>query len=64
MFETLGILDRVEALLGDPSLEDLWQLLRRNSDDPLVQQDLSRIAQVLDKRTGYTWLQHALPGDE
>jgi len=47
---------RIATSIGDPSLEDLWQLLRRNSDDPLVQQDLSRIAQVLDKRTGAgTW---------
>jgi len=47
---------RIAASIGDPSLEDLWHLLRRNSDDPLVQQDLARIAQVLDKRTGAgTW---------
>jgi len=47
---------RIATSINDPSLEDLWQLLRRNSDDPLVQQDLARIAQVLDKRTGAgTW---------
>ena len=47
---------RIATSISDPSLEDLWQLLRRNNDDPLIQQDLARIAQVLDKRTGTgTW---------
>jgi len=47
---------RIAATISDPSLDDLWQLLRRNSDDPLIKQDLERIAQVLDKRAGTgTW---------
>jgi len=47
---------RIASAITDPSLDDLWQLLRRNSDDPLVQQDLERIARVLDKRAGTgTW---------
>jgi ubiquinone/menaquinone biosynthesis C-methylase UbiE/biotin operon repressor len=47
---------RIAATISDPSLDDLWQLLRRNSDDPLIKQDLERIAQVLDKRAGAgTW---------
>jgi ArsR family transcriptional regulator len=47
---------RIATTITDPSLDDLWQLLRRNSDDPLIKQDLDRIAQVLDKRAGAgTW---------
>ena len=47
---------RIATATSDPSLDELWQLLRRNSDDPLIQQDLERIAQILDKRSGSgTW---------
>ena len=47
---------RIATATSDPSLDELWQLLRRNSDDPLIQQDLERIAQILDKRSGTgTW---------
>jgi len=47
---------RIASVVSDPSLDDLWQLLRRNSDDPLLQQDLDRIARVLSARTGSgTW---------
>jgi ArsR family transcriptional regulator len=47
---------RIASMIADPSLEDLWQLLRRNSDDPLVQQDLARIAPVMSNRAGAgTW---------
>jgi ArsR family transcriptional regulator len=47
---------RIASTIADPSLEDLWQLLRRNSEDPLVQQDLARISQVLSNRSGTgTW---------
>ena len=47
---------RIASTIADPSLDDLWQLLRRNSDDPLIQQDLERISQVLSNRSGAgTW---------
>ena len=47
---------RIASAIADPSLDDLWQLLRRNSDDPLIQQDLERISQVLSNRSGTgTW---------
>lgn len=40
----------------DPALEEMWQLLRKNTRDPLVQQDLERTRQVLRKRGGEgTW---------
>jgi ubiquinone/menaquinone biosynthesis C-methylase UbiE/DNA-binding transcriptional ArsR family regulator len=43
---------RIATGIADPSLDELWQLMRRNSDDPLIQQDLDRIARVLENRTG------------
>jgi ArsR family transcriptional regulator len=47
---------RIASAIADPSLDDLWQLLRRNSEDPLIQQDLERISQVLSNRSGTgTW---------
>lgn len=47
---------RIASTSSDSSLDELWQLLRRNSDDPLIKQDLERIGQVLDKRAGPgTW---------
>jgi ArsR family transcriptional regulator len=45
---------RIASGIEDPSLEELWQLLRRNTDDPLIEQDLERIARVLKNRAG-TW---------
>lgn len=47
---------RIASPIADPSLEDLWHLLRRNSDDPLIQQDLARITPVLSNRAeAGTW---------
>ena len=47
---------RIASTIGDSTLDDVWQLLRRNTDDPLIQQDLERIAEVLNDRTGAgTW---------
>jgi ubiquinone/menaquinone biosynthesis C-methylase UbiE/DNA-binding transcriptional ArsR family regulator len=47
---------RIATAIADPSLEDLWHLLRRNSEDPLIQQDLERIARVMSNRAGSgTW---------
>ncbi len=40
----------------DPALDEMWQLLRKNTQDPLVQQDYERIRQVLSTRSGEgTW---------
>ena len=47
---------RIATTIADPSLEDLWDILRRNSEDPLIQQDLERIAQAMSNRAGSgTW---------
>jgi len=46
---------RMSTTISDPSLEALWGILRNSNTDPLVQQDLVRIPQVLNKRGGVTW---------
>jgi len=41
---------------SNKALDELWQLLRNNTRDPLVQQDLERVQQVLSNRNGEgTW---------
>jgi len=45
---------RICTPIADESLNALWQLLRSNTSDPLVKQDLERIPEVLQKRGG-TW---------
>jgi 2-polyprenyl-3-methyl-5-hydroxy-6-metoxy-1,4-benzoquinol methylase len=47
---------RICSPIADPSLNALWQLLRTHTNDPLIQQDMNRIPEVLQKRTGGgTW---------
>jgi ArsR family transcriptional regulator len=47
---------RTRETASNPSLEELRQLLLRNTEDPLVQQDFDRIQPVLSKRSGSgTW---------
>jgi ArsR family transcriptional regulator len=47
---------RIAQKNPDPALQEMWQLLRKNTRDPLVQQDYERISQVLSKRVGEgTW---------
>lgn len=45
---------RIATPVVDRGLEQLWQLLMTNADDPLIQQDEQRVAQVLSSRAG-TW---------
>lgn len=45
---------RIAGAVSDPGLQALWQWLRQHTDDPLIQQDQHRIAQVLSSRAG-TW---------
>lgn len=47
---------RIAATAPDRALDELWRLLRKNTSDPLVQQDLERVQQVLSTRAGKgTW---------
>jgi ArsR family transcriptional regulator len=43
---------RMAGRIGDPNLGAMWQILRRNTQDPLIRQDLERIPQVLNARDG------------
>jgi ubiquinone/menaquinone biosynthesis C-methylase UbiE/DNA-binding transcriptional ArsR family regulator len=47
---------RIATVIADSSLNELWQFLRENTADPLLQQDREGIRQVLNKRKGSgTW---------
>jgi len=60
--EGVSVYYRMSESFQDGSLAALWAVLRRSSDDPLVQQDLDRISQVLRSRSGTTWAD-AVAGD-
>jgi ArsR family transcriptional regulator len=47
----------------ESSLDHLWQFLRKNTDDPLLQQDLERIPQVLNNRKGRETWADSVAGD-
>lgn len=48
---------------SDSSLGELWQFLRQNTDDPLIQQDIKRIPQVLNSRKGKETWADSVAGD-
>ncbi len=54
---------RICTPIADSSLNSLWQLLRCNTHDPLVQQDLDRIPEVLQKRAGGSTWADSVAGD-
>lgn len=53
--EGVSVYYRMSGKFLDPSLEALWAVLRQSTEDPLVQQDMGRIPQVLRSRSGTTW---------
>lgn len=46
---------RMAGRIENQGLDALWAVLRKNTDDPLIGQDLERIPQVLNARNGGTW---------
>jgi ubiquinone/menaquinone biosynthesis C-methylase UbiE/DNA-binding transcriptional ArsR family regulator len=54
---------RIATNPSDPSLDQLWQFLRKNTDDPLLQQDLERIPHVLNNRRGTETWADSVAGD-
>jgi 2-polyprenyl-3-methyl-5-hydroxy-6-metoxy-1,4-benzoquinol methylase len=54
---------RMAGKIEDGSLAALWELLRTNTSDPLVQQDVERIQQVLKERSGGTNWADSVAGD-
>jgi ArsR family transcriptional regulator len=43
---------RMSSGIEDDSLRSMWEVLRGNTEDPLIRQDLERVPQVLQARTG------------
>lgn len=54
---------RMAGNIADKSLGALWDLLRANTSDPLVQQDFERIPQVLNARGGSSSWADSVAGD-
>lgn len=54
---------RMAGNIADKSLDALWDLLRANTSDPLVQQDFERIPQVLNARGGSSSWADSVAGD-
>jgi ArsR family transcriptional regulator len=53
--EGVSVYYRMSTANNDGGLEALWSVLRQSREDPLVQQDLDRISQVIRSRQGATW---------
>lgn len=60
--EGIYVYYRISSTILDPSLKALWDVLRNNTTDPLVQQDLVRVPRVITKRHGGTWAE-SVAGD-
>ncbi len=54
---------RMAGSIADHSLAALWELLRTNTSDPLIQQDFERIPQVLNARGGDSNWADSVAGD-
>ncbi len=54
---------RMVGKIVDRNLAALWELLRTNTSDPLIQQDAERIGQVLNARNGRSSWADSVAGD-
>ncbi|NOR19217.1 MAG: metalloregulator ArsR/SmtB family transcription factor [Xanthomonadales bacterium] len=54
---------RMARNITDSSLNALWELLRANTDDPVIQQDIDRVPQILSGRSGHSNWADAVAGD-
>lgn len=54
---------RITTAEPGSGLDELWQFLRQNTDDPLIQQDLERIFHVLNNRKGAESWADSVAGD-
>ena len=61
--EGVSVYYRMAANITDPSLDALWELLRTNTADPLIQQDFERVPQVLNARSGGASWADSVAGD-
>ncbi|MDX2417152.1 MAG: metalloregulator ArsR/SmtB family transcription factor [Xanthomonadales bacterium] len=61
--EGVSVYYRMAAAIADPGLCALWELLRTNTADPLIQKDSDRIPQVLNARGGNSSWADSVAGD-
>lgn len=61
--EGVSVYYRMATSIADPGLGALWELLRSNTSDPLIQQDSVRIPQVLNARNGNSNWADSVAGD-
>lgn len=54
---------RLSTNIADTSLSDLWELLRTSTSDPLIEQDIRRIPQVLNARGSRSNWADSVAGD-
>ena len=54
---------RMATTIDDSSLQIMWQQIRRDTEDPLIHQDLTRIPEVLHKRSGDSTWADSVAGD-
>lgn len=59
----VSVFYRMADRIDDPSLAALWQVLRTGTEDPLIRQDLERIPQVLNARSGQASWADSVAGD-
>ncbi len=54
---------RMSSRIEDSSLSAMWEVLRLNTEDPVIQQDLERVLQVLHARDGEGSWADSVAGD-
>lgn len=54
---------RLATNIADKSLEALWKLLRSSTSDPLIEQDIRRVPQVLNSRSSRSNWADSVAGD-
>ncbi len=54
---------RMATSLDDKAMQAMWHLIRRDTEDPLIQQDLNRIPEVINARNGGSSWADSVAGD-
>ncbi len=61
--EGVSVFYRMAGRITDPSLSAMWEILRSGTDDPLIQQDLERVPQVINARGSQSNWADSVAGD-
>jgi 2-polyprenyl-3-methyl-5-hydroxy-6-metoxy-1,4-benzoquinol methylase len=61
--EGVSVFYRKAGQISDPNLNAIWEVLRNNTDDPMIQQDVDRIPQILNARSGKSSWADSVAGD-